>query len=591
MDPISNMMKRAFLLILLVASMAAVRGQEAGFPDHVSGNWYKTDGSGDWIAGFHGNLLIWQGKVYENPGMELKGKLLNIKIPDSDQILYAQSGTKGKLKLGTDPRKMETVQNEPVIKKDFKIADPDQASGDFFRRDSVRISGFIKGYTKKAQENSKFSFVDLITGQEVVIPFEVEANGQFSASAMMSYPQMVRGLVGGRFRSLFPEPGTDLFIFIDGKEMLFMGESSRINRELTDLAGIQFADLYQMIAKMMVMSWPEFRQWSLDWVSTKLDSLNHYASLKPVSARAMKIKQREVSFPAYGYILSFNEAKKSLGTMYKAEPKDTAFQPGEGFYSFIRDEEVSDPHSLSTGASFLSLLEEFGGRAGRAGSYAGMQKKLAEDFGITGTLVPDLLYAHRLAGMMGNDMRPLTPQEADSVRRLIREPAIRERLMEFSREQEGKAEALRLENLTKSGYFIPEVPEAAGEVILDSIVAQYRGKVVFVDFWATWCAPCRAGMQRMKPLKEEYEGKEIAFVYITDPSSPLSTWSSMIPDIKGYHYRLGEDKVAPLYKKYEIRTIPRYMLFDKSGQLINGDLGGVAHDNGSLKELIDQNLK
>jgi thiol-disulfide isomerase/thioredoxin len=303
------------------------------------------------------------------------------------------------------------------------------------------------------------------------------------------------------------------------------------------------------------------------------------------------IKKRELAFPSYAYVVSFNEARKGLEALYKAEPKDTAFQPGEGFFSFILDSEINDPWSMASGAAYYNLVGEFGSSVGRIKSYAQTHQKLVDDFGLKGNLLPDLLYSEHLAGMMSNDMRPLTPQEADSVRILIREPAIRERLMEFSREQEAKAEALRVENLSKSGYYLPRIPNVGGELILDSIVAQYPGKLVFVDFWATWCGPCKAGIQRIKPLKEEYAGKDIVFVYITDPSTPLATWTRSIPDIKGYHYRLDEKTVSVLYKKYEVKTIPRYMLFDKMGQLISGDLGNAAHNNSELKQLLEKYLQ
>jgi len=63
----------------------------------------------------------------------------------------------------------------------------------------------------------------------------------------------------------------------------------------------------------------------------------------------------------------------------------------------------------------------------------------------------------------------------------------------------------------------------------------------------------------------------------------------MVPDIKGQHYRLDKDGWNYLASKYKISGIPRYMLFDKSGKLINDNLG--FHSNEELKELFDRYLK
>lgn len=585
----NTIMKKSILTLLMLTGLTVLWGQGVNFPDQFQGNWFKSDGSGDWIAGFHKGVLVWEGKVFSAPSLELKGKTLKINIPGTDQILFVQSQGKGKLKLGTDPRNLTAALDKPVYKADYLKNEPEVDNESFFKRGSANLTGYIKGYVKKAQETGKLAYVDLITGDEVSVPVLPDSTGQFTASVPLNHPQLVRGQIGGRFRTLLLEPGKDLFVFIDGKEMQFMGSSARINRELTDVAGIQSADLYQMIAKMMAMSWPEFRQWSLDWVQARIDSLQKFAGQRPLSNRIMEIKRKEISFPSYGYVITFPEAKKGLSAMYKPEYKDSAFQPGEGFFSFVRESGIDDPSSMVVGAGFYTLMSELGTQ--NAKFYSEFQKVLSDRFGFTGTLLPDLLYAQRIAFRLGNDLRPLSDAEADSVATYIKEPAIRNRVIEYSQEQSAKAEAIRIENLSKTGYYLPEVPAADGEVILDSIVARYPGKVVFVDFWATWCGPCRAGMERMKPMKKDFEGQDIVFVYITDPSSPLATWNRMIPDIKGYHYRLDEKTVAVLYKKFEIKTIPRYMLFDRKGQMVNNDLGSTAYSNESLKPLLEQYLR
>ena len=74
-----------------------------------------------------------------------------------------------------------------------------------------------------------------------------------------------------------------------------------------------------------------------------------------------------------------------------------------------------------------------------------------------------------------------------------------------------------------------------------SIISKFKGKVLLVvDFWATWCGPCRMANKMMVPMKEELKGKDIVYLYITGETSPLKTWENMIPDIHGEHFRLTD---------------------------------------------------
>jgi thiol-disulfide isomerase/thioredoxin len=128
------------------------------------------------------------------------------------------------------------------------------------------------------------------------------------------------------------------------------------------------------------------------------------------------------------------------------------------------------------------------------------------------------------------------------------------------------------------------VPKTEAEKYFDGLIKKYRGKVVYVDFWATWCAPCKDGIARIKPLKEEMAKDDVVFVYITNPSSPENDYQKAIPDIKGEHFKVSADDWNLLTSKFNIYGIPHYALVDKTGRIVNPHLNHL--ENEPLKKLL-----
>lgn len=120
----------------------------------------------------------------------------------------------------------------------------------------------------------------------------------------------------------------------------------------------------------------------------------------------------------------------------------------------------------------------------------------------------------------------------------------------------------------ESGTFtIHETPKYENAAdILDAIVAQHPGKVVFVDLWATWCGPCLQAMRTMKPLKPWMKENNVVSIYITTESSPKTRWTLSLPDIGGEHYYITTAEWKEVLGKYGFTGIPAYVVFDTEGK-------------------------
>ncbi len=207
-------------------------------------------------------------------------------------------------------------------------------------------------------------------------------------------------------------------------------------------------------------------------------------------------------------------------------------------------------------------------------------KRMQTVLGIQPGLATDIMLSQDYCRSIVSQMTPLSDDKLKRVQQEINSPFVATYVEQMNNNTKAKIEANKL----LAGATRNEVPKTKGDNIFDAIISKYKGKVIYVDFWATWCGPCRSGIERIKPLKEEMKDENVAFVYITNQTSPKGTYDNMIPGIKGEHYRVSADEWNILRDKFQISGIPHYTLVGKDGNVINPRLGHL--QNPQLKTML-----
>ncbi len=123
-----------------------------------------------------------------------------------------------------------------------------------------------------------------------------------------------------------------------------------------------------------------------------------------------------------------------------------------------------------------------------------------------------------------------------------------------------------------------------GEISLEDL----KGKVVYVDVWATWCGPCKREIPFLKQLDEDYHGKDVAFVSISiDEKKDYEAWRTMVTEkeLGGYQLMADNDWKSKFVADYGIRGIPRFILIDTEGNIINSD--APRPSSSKIRETLD----
>lgn len=117
----------------------------------------------------------------------------------------------------------------------------------------------------------------------------------------------------------------------------------------------------------------------------------------------------------------------------------------------------------------------------------------------------------------------------------------------------------------------------------------FRGKLVYIDFWATWCGPCRQETPYFKKLQLEYKDKDIAFVSVSIDHDK-STWQKTILEEKPVYLSVIADNGwnSKVTKAYQINMIPTFVLIDKEGKLITRDAPWPSSDD--IRKTFDEHL-
>ena len=118
-------------------------------------------------------------------------------------------------------------------------------------------------------------------------------------------------------------------------------------------------------------------------------------------------------------------------------------------------------------------------------------------------------------------------------------------------------------------------------------LSSFRGRLVYIDVWATWCGPCIAEIPSLERLHKDYENMDIIFLSVS-VDTDKEAWKKMLTEDQLGGVQLWANGWSQITKSYAIFGIPRFMLVDKSGELISVD--APRPSSNEIRSMIDERI-
>lgn len=462
-------------------------------------------------------------------------------------------------------------------------------------------SGAFEGYRPEFFDSFEVQAVSPLYPDgtiETVVP--VRPDGTFSAELPVLHPVVANANVPGYFPvPFYVEPGRETVQRIDlaalsrnesrywemhvpeERTVTHSGELARVNDELARILRVTKTLLdsenYFWARAIDTLPPDEYRQTLLADLEKKLRMTDTLDACPRALEVGRKMLRSRTVCDLMDYRTKIEYAHRFVtGDFSPDTPLGIEIEtPGESYYDFLKDYPLND-ETMLVGTPCVKA-------AFRIREYLIDRSPVTRHVcgGITYVLDDFLSDSATIAAAGGDrgvffDMarfkqldqtieRHQAPDDIEEAATGIGNPAFRRELLRRYR----KTEEFYARNDKGAAGVACELPDGdTPEAVYQAILDRYRGKAVFIDFWETWCGPCRRAIAEAAPVKEEFAGRDVVFVHIAGQTSPLMSWRNTIPSIRGEHYRLPADVGEYAMKRYGIRSVPSYLILDKEGKQV-----------------------
>lgn len=587
----------------------------------ITGCWLHRE-TGDWTVAFFENFAVYQCRFWNYESIRTQKGKNKITLKSGDERLSIEMERSGEkdctLRIGKRKPQAYTLLADRLY-PDYPQPDHTPFIDNGYTTDSVTVVGYLRH--PKSWQPFEVAVPDMITDDEMEYKAGLDSLGRFTLRFPVLNTHQVFIDWGRSSISTVVEPGKTYFLFVDfskGKRF-FMGENARFPNELLSHEGLReyidydtgkdlSNDAYMKKALEIQQHKMEHREKTLREHPLLSDKYRYYTRQSIRYDTGYHLMQRRFSLnrnarerlaPEFlGYVDTTMYVQpvqpytlvrdfQSFMRDYTGYISDITYSPK--LYSYnttqianilerlakaakikLSEEEIKN---LSVGAEMPEEIKKPFQQYMQENMYV---KNLQREMTILDSLGMEKKLQEILASTSHYKMLQDTHQELpdsiiDRLRRKVTNPSL---LRYVLHQQQTYQEISRKEiaHLTSLKSNEPLKSITDGEALFREIIKPYKGKVIYLDVWGTWCGPCKAMMQYAGAVKKLFEGKDVIFLYLANHSSDVS-WKNIIKEYQltgesTVHYNLPEAQQNAVEKFLHIRSFPTYILIDKEGKIV-----------------------
>ena len=641
----------------------------------VKGNWFKTDGSGQWEYGIYDSITIMNNRIYTNESIRKKGKRIEMTVKDKQngtiRTLLITPQKSGNCIIKTDQTNELSYTRQKAA---ISTIEPDNGFQQFFRKDTACLQGYIDGYDPRLGFETGLVYLsNELTREDYPTVVQIDKDGSFTCKFVIHHPVEQSLTLNNDWIPFYIEPGQTLTMYIDWEAIMarsrardhyfpinniaYMGPTAPFSYILSDFSKsipYRYEDLsksqktltpnqYKEHMRPIIAQWkhiadsvcrvyhPSLKAVCLIKNKVKLQTGNaffdfamsrDYYAKQDTANQALKVKEDD---SYYDFLKEMPLDDKTILADEKADVFTNRFEfmaPLRKAYSDEVEGSVEIPFTYPE-KPLLTFLKEKGVKLNaeqeairqKQEKLAGQEIKitlaeLQEDDRKTSALFKqkeksqqeedrasiamEQKYEEKknaIITRLCNTPNPLLWQIA-KVRRLtydlqnIKTKTIaREYIDSLKQEFTAPFLVAETEQLFENAYPSEDaksyqLPEGKATDIFRNIIKNHPGKVLFVDFWATSCGPCRSGIEATADLRKKYKDHpEFQFIYITgERESPAGAYKQYVEKhLKGEaSYYVTGTEYNYLRQLFHFNGIPHYELVEKDGSISNEKLSSYS---------------
>lgn len=463
------------------------------------------------------------------------------------------------------------------------------------RTDSVYISGKIKRYieNKDSANAVVFTVNDIVFGEQLNYRAKIQDNGFYKIAFLKTGTQDVFMEYGENLEVIIVSPGDHLQISFDANDMehtlTFNGSNVQVNRNLQAytralnkerkrIYGDDFGRFNELVASEKNNQSDAHKKFLTDRFIKEKAFLSTYIKQPKLTPLFKKWAITDLRCEYINNLLRYTWLHPSRNQIKPAD-----FKLPDSYFDFTRTVSFDNPE-LAISSNYYDYIHEY--RSIIINNISSNPVKFDDIIALFAKqpqgFAKDAMMSNIISELITAKHLDAVKPYLDTLKKYVSYPVFKTRIFD----------AYNAALIQQNNYKLPPeakintTPNTEADSLLKKILLKYPGKVIYVDFWATWCGPCRAEMRNSGKLHEQYLNKDVVFLYL-GVQSKEKIWKAAIAelDIKGEHYLLNEPEFSALAEKFQINGIPRYLLVDKRGVVIN-DHAKRPSDN-AIKPEID----